>query len=62
MTTTAPQLLTTREAATALRVSRGRVRELLPVVALPGRRPRYDAADLARLISQSKQQPTTQQP
>ena len=54
MTVPAPQLLTEREAATALRVSRSRVREMLPIVRLSAHGIRYDAADVAELIARLK--------
>jgi hypothetical protein len=49
-----PQLLTEREAAVALRVSRNRVRLLLPRVRLSARAHRYDAADVADLVNRLK--------
>lgn len=50
----APQLLTEREAAAAMRVSRARVKALLPRVTLGPRAHRYDAADLRRVIEERK--------
>ena len=51
---TAPQLLTEREAAAALRISRNRVKELLPRVRLSAQATRYDAADVTALIDRLK--------
>jgi hypothetical protein len=52
-----PQLLTEREAATALRVSRNRVKGLLPRIKLGPQSYRYDAADVAALIERLKTPP-----
>lgn len=50
-----PQLLTEREAAAALRISRNTVRKILPKVRLSERGTRYDARDIERLIAASKE-------
>jgi hypothetical protein len=55
---TAPQLITEEEAAGVLRVSRNRVKQLLPRVRLSTRRTRYDIADVMRLIESKKQTPS----
>ena len=52
---TAPQLITEEEAAGLLRVSRNRVKQLLPRVRLSTRRTRYDVQDVVALIERSKQ-------
>ena len=44
------QLLTEREAAAALRISRNRVKRLLPRIRLSAHAHRYDSADVAALI------------
>lgn len=51
---TAPQLITEEEAAGLLRVSRNRVKQLLPRVRLSARRTRYDITDVVALIERSK--------
>lgn len=51
----APQLITEKEAAGLLRVSRRKVQTLLPRVRLSARGTRYDAADLLRLIESKKE-------
>jgi hypothetical protein len=60
---TMPQLITEEEAAGLLRVSRNRVKQLLPRVRLSTRRTRYDIIDVQRLIEGKKEntQWTTQQ-
>jgi hypothetical protein len=60
---TMPQLITEEEAAGLLRVSRNRVKQLLPRVRLSTRRTRYDISDVQRLIEGKKEntQWTTQQ-
>lgn len=52
---TTPQLLTEREAAAALRISRNRVRRLLPRVKLSPRAHRYDSRDIEKLINSKKE-------
>jgi hypothetical protein len=52
---TAPQLITEEEAAGVLRVSRNRVKQLLPRVRLSTRRTRYDLADVRALIEGKKE-------
>jgi len=54
----APQLLTEREAAAALRVSRNRVKKLLPRIRLSAHAHRYDAADIAALVGRLKAKPS----
>jgi hypothetical protein len=51
------QLLTTAEAAAALRVSRNRVKSLLPAVRLSAHGTRYDSKDVARLVESLKTPP-----
>jgi|LakMenEpi03Aug12_release.lakeMendotaPanAssembly.Ray.scaffolds.fasta_scaffold2186876_1 hypothetical protein len=55
---TAPQLITEEEAAGVLRVSRNRVKQLLPRVRLSTRRTRYDISDVMRLIESKKENTT----
>jgi hypothetical protein len=50
-----PQLITEEEAAGLLRVSRNRVKQLLPRVRLSTRRTRYDISDVRRLIEGKKE-------
>lgn len=52
---TAPQLITEKEAAGLLRVSRNRVKELLPRVRLSAHGTRYDISDVVALIEKAKQ-------
>jgi hypothetical protein len=52
---TMPQLITEEEAAGLLRVSRNRVKQLLPRVRLSTRRTRYDISDVQRLIEGKKE-------
>ena len=52
---TAPQLITEKEAAGMLRVSRNRVKQLLPCVRLSSRGTRYDITDVVALIERAKQ-------
>lgn len=52
---TAPQLITEKEAAGMLRVSRNRVKQLLPCVRLSSRGTRYDISDVVALIERTKQ-------
>ena len=52
---TLPQLITEEEAAGLLRVSRNRVKQLLPRVRLSTRRTRYDITDVQRLIEGKKE-------
>lgn len=52
---TLPQLITEEEAAGLLRVSRNRVKQLLPRVRLSTRRTRYDISDVMQLINQRKE-------
>jgi len=52
---TLPQLITEEEAAGLLRVSRNRVKQLLPRVRLSTRRTRYDINDVQRLIEGKKE-------
>jgi len=52
---TAPQLITEKEAAGMLRVSRNRVKQLLPCVRLSARGTRYDISDVVALIEKTKQ-------
>jgi hypothetical protein len=52
---TAPQLITEKEAAGMLRVSRNRVKQLLPCVRLSARGTRYDISDVVQLINQRKE-------
>ena len=52
---TMPQLITEEEAAGLLRVSRNRVKQLLPRVRLSTRRTRYDITDVQRLIEGKKE-------
>jgi hypothetical protein len=52
-------LLTEREAAAALRVSRSRVKQLLPRIRLSERATRYDSRDIESLVQRMKsKQPT----
>jgi hypothetical protein len=55
---TMPQLITEEEAAGLLRVSRNRVKQLLPRVRLSTRRTRYDIIDVQRLIEGKKENTT----
>jgi hypothetical protein len=55
---TAPQLITEKEAAGLLRISRNRVKNLLPRVRLSAHGTRYDIADVQRLIESKKQTPS----
>jgi hypothetical protein len=50
-----PQLVTEKEAAGLLRVSRNRVKQLLPCVRLSARGTRYDITDVVALIERAKQ-------
>jgi hypothetical protein len=54
---TAPalQLITEAEAAGMLRISRNRVKTLLPRIRLSTRRTRYDLRDVVALIERSKE-------
>jgi hypothetical protein len=52
----AVQLITEAEAAGMLRISRNRVKNLLPRVRLSSRRTRYDLRDVVALIERSKEQ------
>ena len=52
---TAPQLITEKEAAGLLRVSRNRVKQLLPRVRLSAHGTRYDVQDVVALIERAKQ-------
>ena len=52
---TLPQLITEEEAAGLLRVSRNRVKQLLPRVRLSTRRTRYDISDVEALIESKKE-------
>jgi len=52
---TAPQLITEKEAAGLLRISRNRVKNLLPRVRLSAHGTRYDLADIAKLIESRKE-------
>ena len=52
---TTPQLITEKEAAGLLRVSRNRVKQLLPRVRLSAHGTRYDISDVVALIERSKQ-------
>lgn len=52
---TTPQLITEKEAAGLLRVSRRRVQTLLPRVRLSARGTRYDMTDVVALIERNKQ-------
>jgi hypothetical protein len=54
-TAPAVQLITEAEAAGMLRVSRNRVKNLLPRVRLSTRRTRYDLRDVFALIERSKE-------
>jgi len=51
----APQLITEKEAAGLLRISRRKVQTLLPRVRLSARGTRYDMSDVARLIEIKKE-------
>ena len=55
---TAPQLITEKEAAGLLRVSRRKVQTLLPRVRLSARGTRYDMSDVVALIERNKKQNT----
>jgi hypothetical protein len=50
-----PQLVTTKEAAALLRISRNKVANFLPRVRLSAHGTRYDMADIARLIESKKE-------
>lgn len=50
-----PQLVTTKEAAQMLRISRSKVRDHLPAVKLSARGTRFDVADIQRLIAARKE-------
>lgn len=52
---TAPQLITEKEAAGLLRISRNRVKNLLPRVRLSAHGTRYDISDVMRLIESKKE-------
>lgn len=52
---TTPQLITEKEAAGLLRVSRRKVQTLLPRVRLSARGTRYDMTDVVALIERTKQ-------
>jgi len=52
---TAPQLITEKEAAGLLRISRNRVKNLLPRVRLSAHGTRYDLADVRALIEGKKE-------
>lgn len=52
---TAPQLITEKEAAGLLRVSRRKVQTLLPRVRLSARGTRYDMADIQKLVASKKE-------
>jgi hypothetical protein len=55
---TAPQLITEKEAAGLLRISRNRVKNLLPRVRLSAHGTRYDISDVMRLIESKKENTT----
>jgi hypothetical protein len=55
---TAPQLITEKEAAGLLRISRNRVKNLLPRVRLSAHGTRYDITDVLRLIESKKENTT----
>jgi hypothetical protein len=55
---TAPQLITEKEAAGLLRISRNRVKNLLPRVRLSAHGTRYDITDVMRLIESKKENTT----
>ena len=50
-----PQLVTTKEAAEMLRISRNKVRLHLPAVKLSAHGTRYDIADIRALIDSKKE-------
>lgn len=50
-----PMLVTTKEAAELLRISRNKVKNFLPAVKLSAHGTRYDIEDIKRLISDRKQ-------
>jgi hypothetical protein len=52
---TAPQLITEKEAAGLLRISRNRVKNLLPRVRLSAHGTRYDMSDVVALIERTKE-------
>jgi predicted ArsR family transcriptional regulator len=51
-----PALVTEKEAAAMLRISRNKVKRHLPRVKLSAHGVRYDVADIARLIETKKEQ------
>ena len=55
---TAPQLITEKESAGLLRISRNRVKNLLPRVRLSAHGTRYDISDVMRLIESKKENTT----
>jgi len=50
-----PQLITEKEAATLLRISRNKVKNHLPRIRLSAHGTRYDMADIVRLINERKE-------
>ncbi len=50
-----PMLVTTKQAAELLRISRNKVKNFLPAVKLSAHGTRYDIEDIKRLISDRKQ-------
>jgi hypothetical protein len=50
-----PQLVTTKEAAEMLRISRNKVKLHLPAVKLSAHGTRYDIEDIKRLITERKE-------
>jgi hypothetical protein len=50
-----PQLITEKEAATLLRISRNKVKNHLPRIKLSAHGTRYDMADIHRLINERKE-------
>ena len=53
-----PQLVTTKEAAVMLRISRNKVKLHLPAVKLSSHGTRYDIADIRALIENKKENTT----
>lgn len=55
---TAPQLITEKEAAALLRISRSKVKHHLPRIRLSAHGVRYDVADVRALIDSKKENTT----
>ena len=55
---TTPMLVTTKEAAELLRISRNKVKNFLPAVKLSAHGTRYDIEDIKRLIADRKENTT----